>query len=109
LSPHRLLKQLAEEIDEFYDSPNSYDRKRIEEIVNELITELKGVFGSGDPLAQLKESLNTSPVDIWEKIKKFRRMLQSDEVDDYGCDRRLEMSIKPLFDFLYYKYFRVTV
>jgi 1-acyl-sn-glycerol-3-phosphate acyltransferase len=106
LSPHRLLKQLADEIDEFYENPDSYDRKRIEEAIGELLKELKTLFGSADLLKNVKA---TSPADIWDKIKKFRRMLQSDEVDEYGCDRRLEMSIKPLFDFLYYKYFRVTV
>lgn len=109
LSPHRLLKQLADEIDEFYENPSSYDRKRVEEAVVELLKELKMIFGLNQPLRQVKESLNSSSFDVWEAIKKVRRLLQSDEVDDYGCDRALELSIKPLFDFLYYKYFRVTV
>lgn len=108
-SPHRLLKQLADEIDEFYENPSSYDRKRIEEAVTDLLKELKMMFGSKIALAQMKDSLPSTSFDIWEAIKKVRRLLQSDEVDDYGCDRALELSIKPLFDFLYYKYFRVTV
>ncbi len=39
----------------------------------------------------------------------MRRVLQSDEVDDYGCDRRFEMAIKPFFDFLFTKYWRVSL
>jgi 1-acyl-sn-glycerol-3-phosphate acyltransferase len=109
LSPHRLLRQLADEIDEFYEHPDSYDRKRMEETVRGLLKELKMLFGLSSPLQQAEDSIRESSFDIWKVLKKVRGLLRSDEVDEYGCDRALELSIKPLFDFLYYQYFRVTV
>lgn len=42
-------------------------------------------------------------------FKKALSLIQSGEVDDFGLDRKFEMSIKPFFDFLYTHYFRVEV
>ena len=47
-----------------------------------------------------------NPIELYEK---FRAVMQSEDVDEYGCDRKFELAIKPFFDFLYYKYFRVQV
>ncbi|MBN8555802.1 MAG: acyltransferase family protein [Deltaproteobacteria bacterium] len=111
-SAQRLLKQLSDELDSYFNNPESFDRKRLEKMAVEFIEELK-LISSNIPslnipsLKNLSES--ASPGKIWEIIGKVRRVLQSDEVDEYGCDRQFEMAIKPFFDFLFQKYFRVSV
>lgn len=109
LSPHRLLKHLADEIDRFYEDPNSEHRKKIESLMNEFTVEIKTVLQTADPLDKMKTRLEKAGQDLWHFVVKARKLLQSDEVDDYGCDRQFEMAIKPLFDFLFFKYFRVSV
>jgi 1-acyl-sn-glycerol-3-phosphate acyltransferase len=104
-SAQRLLKQLSDELDSYFKDPESYDRKRLEEMANEFIRELKLLVSDFTAIKDL--SSTASPSKIFELIAKIRRVLQSDEVDEYGCDRRFEMAIKPFFDFLFTKYFRV--
>ena len=106
-SAQHLLKQLSDELDFYFNNPENFNRKRLEKMAIEFIEELKLISSNIPSLKNLSES--ASPGKIWDLIGKVRRVLQSDEVDEYGCDRRFEMAIKPFFDFLFQKYFRVSV
>jgi 1-acyl-sn-glycerol-3-phosphate acyltransferase len=99
---------LADEIDGFYENPNSQHRQKVEALIGDLLKELRKIFWGTAPLEQIRHQVHQKGGDFWSFLRKARRLLQSDEVDDYGCDRSLEIAIKPLFDFLYYKYFRVV-
>ncbi len=109
LSPHKLLKMLSQEIDDFYENPDSEHRKKIEALASELKSQLKNLFQTHDPISQIKDRVTQGGLNLWNLVKRARRILSSDEVDDYGLDRSFELAIKPIFDFLYYKYFRVSV
>lgn len=56
-----------------------------------------------------KPKSHFDPELLTEMFLKVKRLLQADEVDDYGLDRRFELAIKPFFDWLYTNYFRVSV
>jgi len=101
-TPKRLLDQLAAELDSFYSDPSAYDRKKLESLTKEFLNEMKKVVHK-------LGSLDDHPKSIWKFIQKARSLLQSNEVDEYGCDRSFEMAIKPFFDFLFQKYWRVSV
>lgn len=103
------LKQLAEELDRFHENPSAYDIKKLEAITKEFVKEVREVLEQSGYLPKLEEAMKTPLSTTLRMIKKVRRLMQSDEVDEYGCDRAFEMAIKPFFDFLYYKYFRITV
>lgn len=103
------LNQLGRELDEFYQDPKSYDRKRLEEVVKTFIHELKNILADTGYFTRIQESISSEERSWKDVFFGLRRFFQSDEVDDYGLDRQLEMTIKPFFDFLYYKYFRVDV
>lgn len=47
--------------------------------------------------------------DFYKNIfKQFNKTTENSEVDEFGMDKNFLNSIKPFFDFLYYKYWRVT-
>lgn len=106
---HRLLKQLSEELDRFHSDPGSFDPQKLEKLAASLFEEiskiLKDQVGDSSP-EKLIEAFLPNAI-RW--AKKAISLMQSEEVDDFGLDRKFEMSIKPFFDFLYSKWFRVTV
>jgi 1-acyl-sn-glycerol-3-phosphate acyltransferase len=85
------LEGLGRELDEFHSDPSAFDPKRLGAVMQELIALLKK-GGSA-----------------WKGLQKLRHALQSEDVDEYGMDRKFELAIKPFFEFLYYRYFRVSV
>jgi 1-acyl-sn-glycerol-3-phosphate acyltransferase len=104
---NKTLLQLAEELDLYYASPETYDVRRIESIAAELFSELKKILVEGGHFHKFKESLRSPLPSFLSFLKKTMILLRSEEVDDFGLDRKFELSIKPIFDFLYYDYFRV--
>lgn len=103
------LKQLSDELDKFHDDPRNYDRKRLEQVVKTFVYELKDLLADTGYFARIQEAMRPQKKTFKDVVFGMRKLLQSDEVDEYGLDRQLELSIKPFFDFLYYKYFRVEV
>jgi len=103
----RTLDQLGKELDEFHANPKSYDRKRLEEVVKEFIYELKSLLADSGYFARIQDAMQADHTNLLDFMRGLRKLIQSDEVDEYGLDRQFELSIKPFFDFLYYKYFRV--
>ena len=104
---NKTLVQLAEELDLYYSSPQTYDVRRIEQIAAELFSELKKILVEGGHFHKLKESMKSPLPSVFHLLKRTLHLLKSDEVDDFGLDRKFELTIKPIFDFLYYDYFRV--
>lgn len=105
----KTLNQLGKELDEFHKDPRAYDRKRLEQVMKEFIHELKGLLADSGYFARIQDSLRPEEKGFVGRLQKLRDALRSDDVDEYGMDRKFEMAIKPFFDFLYFKYFRVTV
>lgn len=107
----KLLDQLARELDQYFNDPTSYPKKRLTGVVETFFLTLIETLQEDKLVDSLKSQIKSSSVfepQSWIKwIQSARRLLRSDEVDDYGCDRQFEMAIKPFFDFLYFKYFRV--
>jgi len=100
LESEETLSQLGEELDKFHADPSKFDFKQIESIVKEFASLFK---------KQMKKNLAGEDGTLIGQLKKIRKAMQANEVDDYGMDRDFEMAIKPFFDFVYSKYFRVTV
>lgn len=108
-----LLQQLSQELDLFFEKPDHYPREKIIDIAKSFLNALAKTI---DEKALVKSESwaginfeNLLSLSNWLKwMKRARHVLQSDEVDDYGCDPAFELAIKPFFDFLYTKYFRVT-
>ncbi len=115
----RILKELSQALETFYRNPESFDRAEVDKLVRQFIREMKATFQDSEWIDQILSEFTSSekrdklaewlrqlpnPIDVW---KKARKVIQSEEVDEYGCDPSFEMTIKPLFDFLYHKYFRV--
>ena len=105
----KTLEDLGKELDEFHRDPKNYNRKKLEGLVKDFIFELKSLLADSSYFARIREAMTGDHMSWTGVIKGLRRFIQSDEVDDYGLDRQFEMAIKPFFDFLYYKYFRVEV
>ena len=105
----KVLDQLGEELDEFHRDPKAYDRKRLEGVVKEFIYQLKTLLADTGYFARIKDSLQADDEGLTGFATRLLTFFKSDEVDEYGLDREFEMAIKPFFDFLYYKYFRVEV
>lgn len=105
----KTLDQLGEELDAFHEDPRGYDRKRLEPVVKEFVYELKAILADSGYFARIQESLQPEKPGWGDFLKRARLFFRSEDVDEYGLDRRFELAIKPFFDFLYYKYFRVSV
>jgi len=94
------LQQLGEDLDKFHENPSGFDLKQIEAIAKEFFNLFK---------AEVKRNLGAEEGTFVGRLQKIRKALQANEVDDYGMDRDFELAIKPFFDFVYSKYFRVSV
>lgn len=105
----KTLEQLGKELDQFHQDPRAYDRKKLESVVKEFVYELKSLLADSGYFTRIQESMKTEDKTWKDVFLGLRRFIQSDEVDDYGLDRQFELAIKPFFDFLYYRYFRVDV
>lgn len=110
-SPLRLLMQLKEELESYYNAPEGFDLQHLKELSSSFFKELKKIVKADATLDHFAQSILNSELSLNTAIKwvmKAQRLLQSDEVDEYGLDRRFELAIKPFFDWLYTSYFRVT-
>jgi len=106
---HKILRELAEELERYYSDPSSFDPKKLEALAFEFFNELKKVLKEVGVLSQMKQGLKSKAPTAFGFLKKALHLIQSDEVDDFGLDRKFELSIKPFFDFLFTHYFRVSV
>jgi hypothetical protein len=101
-----LLQQLSRELDLFFEKPEHYPREKIIDIAKSFLNALAKTI---DEKALVKSESwtginfeNLLSLSNWLKwMKRARHVLQSDEVDDYGCDPAFKLAIKPFFDFLY--------
>lgn len=105
----RTLEAMGRELDTFHANPQAYDRKKLEELVKSFLYELKTVLADSDHFSRIQDSLQPEGNRLRGAWKRLKQMVHSEEVDEYGLDRQFEMAIKPFFDFLYYRYFRVEV
>lgn len=105
----KILEQLGRELDDFHKDPRSYDRKRLEYVMKEFIHQLKVILADTGYLSRIQEALEAESSGWRSLLAKLPKILHSDSVDDWGLDRDFEMAIKPFFDFMYFKYFRVEV
>lgn len=105
----KVLNQLGEELDQFHENPKDYDRKRLESVVKDFIYELKKILADTGYFARIQDAMRPEEEGFLSRLNFLRKLVQSDEVDEYGLDRQFELAIKPFFDFIYYKYFRVDV
>lgn len=103
------LRQLEVELDAFHEDPRAYDRKRLEEVVKTFIYELKALLADTGYFARIQDSMKADSRSLKDILFGMKRIIQSDEVDEFGLDRQFELAIKPFFDFIFYKYFRVEV
>jgi len=94
------LYQLGEDLDKFHQDPNRFDFKQIESIAKDFFSLFKKELG---------RNLVAADGSFVGRLQKIRKAFQANEVDDYGMDRDFELAIKPFFDFVYSKYFRVSV
>ncbi len=112
-----LFEQIASEVDAFYAHSEAFSQEHLQQLLKEFFSAMREIVGSIDlsnkgPKTSRAKSFRQLLLDpqAWIRtIQKARSILQSDEVDDYGCDRRFEMAIKPFFDFLFSHYFRVDL
>ncbi|TVQ80033.1 MAG: acyltransferase family protein [Bradymonadales bacterium] len=105
----RILDQLGKELDEFHARPRDYDRKRLEGVMREFIHQLKVILADTGALARIQEALEAESSGLRSFFQKLPKIFRAGDVDDWGLDREFELAIKPFFDFMYYKYFRVQV
>ncbi len=106
---HRVLRELAEELENYYRDPASFKPDRLKELAVTFAEELMEVLGRGTILEQIKSEFQTKAPTAWSILRKALKVIPSGEVDDFGLDRRFELAIKPFFDFLFTQYFRVEV
>jgi 1-acyl-sn-glycerol-3-phosphate acyltransferase len=103
----KILDQLGKELDEFHRDPKAYDRKRLEYVMKEFIHQLKVILADTGYLTRIQEALE-GETSVWKSmLKRIPQIVRSESVDDWGLDRDFELAIKPFFDFMYFKYFRV--
>jgi 1-acyl-sn-glycerol-3-phosphate acyltransferase len=107
---HRLLQQLAQEFDRFHANPEAFQPQRLEELTRSFFGELGTILQKSKTLQELKKNWEEPQGPSWGQwIRKSLQLVRGHEVDDYGLDREFELQIKPFFDFLFQKYFRVQV
>jgi 1-acyl-sn-glycerol-3-phosphate acyltransferase len=106
------------------DRPSSADLQGLAKKLEDSIKKFAEEF-SAEKTLNIQETRDTRF--IYEQIKKladfvswggFKQFLNSlmhgvpgrvGEVDEFGMDREFSLMVKPLFDFLYYSYWRVSV
>jgi len=104
-----ILKKMESKLDDFYADPTKYNRKQLEKLILEFIHDLKILLKDTGYFPKIQEALKKDRFDFKGFFKKWKVFFQPGDVDAFGLDRELEIAIKPFFDFLYFKYFRVNV
>ena len=96
------LHAIEKEIECWLADPSAYPPKQLQKLMKEFFQKLTKHMNQkeGSTARRLTHT-------FFSIVSRARRLFRSDEVDDYGCDRRLEVTIKPFFDSLYSDYFRV--
>jgi len=106
---HKVLRSLAEELDRYYADPSAYNPEKLKELASTFFEELKKIIDDRSLLKKFASDLREKAPTAFSVMKKVFKTLPSGEVDDFGLDRNFELAIKPFFDFLFTKYFRVDV
>ncbi len=104
-----ILRKMETKLDEFYEDPKKYDRRQLEKLILEFIQDLKILLKDTGYFPKIQAALKKDRFKLANILKKWKVFFQPGEVDAFGLDRELEIAIKPFFDFLYFKYFRVSV
>lgn len=104
-----ILRKMGDELDQFFESPQDYDRKKLEGLVIDFIQDLRNLLVDSALFNRIKASLESKNSNWPELLKPLKIFFRTGDVDDFGLDPEFELAIKAFFDFMYFKYFRVSV
>ncbi len=99
LAEERILKSVEERIKQIIASQGTSEKK---EVLSQILDRMKGIISLPIKISSVF-SLKTW-INFYRTISMWAI---SDEVDEFGRDRVFELKVKPFFDFLYEKWWRV--